>query len=161
MEKIYKVKVDETLEFNFSKEDISSLDIQKISGCKFHILRNQHSFTAEILESDFNKKAYSVKINSKVYEISIFNELDLLIEKMGLSLGAAQLVNDIKAPMPGLILDVNIKKGDEVKEGDFLLVLEAMKMENTLTAPRDGIVKSVSVKKGETVNKNQLLIEME
>lgn len=161
MEKIYKVKVDENHEFKFSKEDISSLDIQKISGSKFHILRDLHSFTAEVLKSNFNKRSYSVKISSKVYEVSISNELDLLIEEMGLSLGAAQVVNDIKAPMPGLILEVNVKEGDEVKEGDYLLVLEAMKMENTLTAPRDGIVKSVSVKKGETVEKNQLLIEME
>lgn len=161
MEKKYKVQVDDSLEFKFSKEDVSSLDIQKTSGNKYHILRDQHSFNAELLKSDFNNKTYSVKINSKVYEVSIFNELDLLIEEMGLSLGAASVVNDIKAPMPGMILDVNIKEGDEVKEGDYLLVLEAMKMENTLTAPRDGIVKSVSVQKGETVEKNQLLIEME
>ena len=71
------------------------------------------------------------------------------------------MINDIKAPMPGLILEVNVEEGAEVQEGDYLLVLEAMKMENTLTAPRDGVVKSVSIKKGETVEKNQLLIEME
>jgi biotin carboxyl carrier protein len=80
---------------------------------------------------------------------------------MGLSLGNAQMVNDIKAPMPGLILEVNVKEGDEVKEGDYLLVLEAMKMENALTAPRDAVIKSISVEKGQTVEKNQLLIEME
>ena len=71
------------------------------------------------------------------------------------------MVNDIKAPMPGLILEVNVKEGDEVKEGDYLLVLEAMKMENALTAPRDAVIKSISVEKGQTVEKNQLLIEME
>jgi len=54
-----------------------------------------------------------------------------------------------------------VEQGAEVKEGDYLVVLEAMKMENTLTAPRDGVVKSISVIKGETVDKNQLLIEME
>lgn len=161
MEKKYKVKVDDSHDFQFSKEDVSSLDVQKISGYKYHILNGQYSFNAEVLESDFNRKSYSVKINSKVYEVSISNELDLLIEEMGLSLGAASVVNDIKAPMPGLILVVNVKEGDTLKEGDYLLVLEAMKMENTLTAPRDGVVKSVSVTKGDTVEKNQLLIEME
>ena len=80
---------------------------------------------------------------------------------MGLTLAAAQVINDSKAPMPGLILDVQVKEGDEVKEGDYLLVLEAMKMENTLTAPRDGVVKSITVSKGQTVDKNRLLIEME
>ena len=67
---------------------------------------------------------------------------------MGLSLTAGNLINDIKAPMPGLILDVQVKEGDEVEEGDYLLVLEAMKMENTLTAPRGGKVKTVRSKKG-------------
>jgi biotin carboxyl carrier protein len=63
--------------------------------------------------------------------------------------------------MPGLILSVDVKIGQEVKEDDSLLVLEAMKMENVLTSPRDGIIKSISITKGETVNKNQLLIEFE
>jgi len=63
--------------------------------------------------------------------------------------------------MPGIILEVNISAGDEVKKGDFICVLEAMKMENTLTAPRDGVIKSVNITKGETVDKGKLLIELE
>jgi biotin carboxyl carrier protein len=63
--------------------------------------------------------------------------------------------------MPGLILDINVKIGQKVKEDDPLLILEAMKMENVLTSPRDGIIKSISVSKGDAVNKNQLLIEFE
>lgn len=100
-------------------------------------------------------------VNSNGYEVKIFDELDILISEMGLSLGSAQVENDVKAPMPGLILDVNVSEGDEVKEGDYLLVLEAMKMENALTAPIDGKVKTISVSKGDKVDKNQLLIEME
>ncbi len=161
MEKRYKVKVNDSLEFEFTQKQIDAFDSNEISPSQYHILNGPRSFKGEIIQSDFLKKKYSAKINSNIYEVKISNDLDLLIEDMGLSLGATTIVNDIKAPMPGLILDVNIKKGDEVKEGDYLLVLEAMKMENTLTAPRDGVVKSVTVKKGETVDKNQLLIEME
>lgn len=161
MEKKYKVKVNQENEFEFTKEEIDSLDLQKISGNSYHLLKNSKSFKAEILKPDFLNRTYEVKINSNIYSVKINNELDQLIEDMGLSLGSAQQVNDIKAPMPGLILEVNVKEGDEVKEGDYLLVLEAMKMENTLTAPRDGVVKSVTVAKSETVEKNQLLIEME
>ena len=161
MEKKFKVKVNDTSEFEFSKNQIMDLDIQVNENSSFHILHRHKSFKASVEKSDFLKRQYSIKINSNMYTIEIANDLDLLIEKMGLSLGSAQLINDIKAPMPGLILEVNVEKGSQVKEGDFLLVLEAMKMENTITAPRDGVVKSIQIKKGETVEKNQLLIEME
>lgn len=161
MEKRYKVKVNDSETFEFSREEIEALDTQEISPSTYHILQENNSFNGEILQSNFLQKNYKVKINSNSYDINISNELDMLIEDMGLSLGNSQVVNDLKAPMPGLILNVNIKTGDEVKQGDYLLVLEAMKMENTLTAPRDGVVKSVSVKTGQTVEKNQLLIEME
>ncbi len=161
MDKKYKVVVDDEMDFSFDREQINSLDVQRISEDSVHILKENRSFKASLEKKDFLKKSYSVRINSNVYEVKISNELDLLIEEMGLSLAAGNLINDIKAPMPGLILDVQVKEGDEVEEGDYLLVLEAMKMENTLTAPRTGKVKSVKIQKGETVDKNQLLIEME
>jgi biotin carboxyl carrier protein len=80
---------------------------------------------------------------------------------MGLSLAASKVINDVKAPMPGMILDIMVSEGQEVKEGDNLLVLEAMKMENTILAPRDAVIKSISIAKGKTVTKNEVLIEME
>jgi biotin carboxyl carrier protein len=54
-----------------------------------------------------------------------------------------------------------VKPGQEVKEDDSLLILEAMKMENVITSPREGIIKSVEVKQADTVEKNALLIEFE
>lgn len=160
MEKKYGVVVNGETEFEFSEEEISSLDLQKMNESQFHVLKNNKSYKTEFLGGDINKKKYLIKINSNSYEVDISNELDLLIKEMGLSINAAQAVNDVKAPMPGLILDVNVKNGDEVKAGDYLLVLEAMKMENTLTAPRDGVVKKIHVEQGNTVEKNQLLVEM-
>lgn len=161
MEKRYKVKVNDSRVFTYTQAEIDSLDSREISPFHYHILSNHRSLKGEIQKADFLNKNYTVKVRNNTYQISISNQLDLLIEDMGLSLGQVQIVNDIKAPMPGLILDVTIAEGDVVKEGDYLLVLEAMKMENTLTAPRDGVVKVISVKKGQTVEKNQLLIEME
>ena len=79
---------------------------------------------------------------------------------MGFSLGTAKKSNEIKAPMPGLILSLNIEESQKVKEGDTLLILEAMKMENTITAPKDGIIKSITVIKGVTVEKGELMIIM-
>jgi biotin carboxyl carrier protein len=72
---------------------------------------------------------------------------------------ASGKVNSIKAPMPGLIIDLKVKDGDAVKTGDALLILEAMKMENIIKSPGEGIVKTVKVKKGDSVEKNQVLIE--
>lgn len=161
MDKTYKVKVNEHFSFSFTQEEIEALDAQQTDSTHYHLLHNNRSFKAEIFKPDFLKRRYEIKINSGIYRVQINNELDQLIDEMGLSLGSAQQINDIKAPMPGLILEVSVEEGAEVKEGDYLLVLEAMKMENTLTAPRDGVVKSVTVAKGDTVDKNQLLIEME
>ena len=83
----------------------------------------------------------------------------ILINEMGFEIGATNKVNVIKAPMPGLILDILVKEEDEVQENDNLLILEAMKMENVLAAPRTGKIKAISVEKEDAVNKNQLLIE--
>ncbi|WP_424494411.1 acetyl-CoA carboxylase biotin carboxyl carrier protein subunit [Salinimicrobium sp. GXAS 041] len=161
MEKKYKVKVNDSYEFEFSQEEIEALDSREVSPLNYHILKENKSLKAHILKQDFFRREYTVKLNSEAYTVKVSNELDLLIDEMGLSLGTSQAANTIKAPMPGLILDVSVKEGDEVKAGDYLLVLEAMKMENSLTAPKDGIIKTVTVKVGETVDKNQLLIEME
>jgi biotin carboxyl carrier protein len=82
-----------------------------------------------------------------------------LLEKMGISAANAGKVNNIKAPMPGLIITLKVAVGDTVKAGDQLLILEAMKMENILKSPGDGVVKKIKVKKGDSVEKNQVLIE--
>lgn len=161
MGKKYSVSVNDSGNFNFSETEITSLDAQPLSGSRFHVLQKGKSSFAEIVAADFLQKKYSVKINSGVYEVQISDELDLLIKEMGLTAKVAKDIKDIKAPMPGLILEVLVAPGQEVKEGDYLLVLEAMKMENTLTAPKDGRVKSVVVEKGQTVDKNQILVEME
>lgn len=68
--------------------------------------------------------------------------------------------NELKSFMPGNIPEVFVKKGDEVKEGDILLILEAMKMKNHILAPFDGKIKSVNVKVGDIVPKNFVLIQM-
>jgi biotin carboxyl carrier protein len=84
-----------------------------------------------------------------------------LVKKLGLSVAAGQKVKEIKAPMPGLVLDVMAKIGQTVQKGDGLLILEAMKMENVIKAQGDGVVKLVQIEKGQTVEKGAILVEME
>ncbi|WP_394906426.1 acetyl-CoA carboxylase biotin carboxyl carrier protein subunit [uncultured Mesonia sp.] len=161
MSKRYHVKVNEQWDFDFSEEEIRQFDLQNLPNHSFHGLEENKSFKAAITQHNFIDKVYNVSINANPYTVAIQTDLDRLISEMGLELNAGAMVNEIKAPMPGLIIEVNVKPGDEVKEGDYLMVLEAMKMENALTAPRDAKIKHIAINKGETVEKNQLLIEME
>ena len=64
----------------------------------------------------------------------------------------------VKAPMPGTILKVNVTNGQAVKEGQVLLVLEAMKMENEIMAPKDGTITAVAVQKGASVDTGAPLV---
>ena len=80
---------------------------------------------------------------------------------MGMDATFKQKVNDLKAPMPGLVLNISVQPGDSISRGDGLMVLEAMKMENMIKSPTDAIVKSVEVKPKDSVDKNQVLIRFE
>lgn len=161
METKYHLHVNDQFEYSLTQTETQELDTHQVNTRQQHLVHENQSVLTEIISADFINKTYTVQINSNRYTVKIETPLDERIKAMGLSLGEAVAVNDIKAPMPGLILDVPVKAGDVVKEGDYLLVLEAMKMENALTAPRDGVVKAVAVAKGDTVDKGQLLIEME
>lgn len=67
----------------------------------------------------------------------------------------------VKAFIPGTILKVRAKKGKRVKEGDLLLILEAMKMRNVVAAPVDGVIRKVHVKLGDKVSKNRVMVEID
>ncbi|MFV9550726.1 acetyl-CoA carboxylase biotin carboxyl carrier protein subunit [Algibacter sp. PT7-4] len=161
MSKNFKVKVNNTIDLDINQEEILALDALQTSKDKYHILQNNKSFKAEIIEANFNKKTYQVKVNNSIYHVNISNHLDMLIKAMGLSTSTTKQINSIKAPMPGLILEMHVKVGQEVNENDTLFILEAMKMENSIMSPRAGVIKSISAKNGEAVEKNQLLIEFE
>ena len=158
MNKPSKVLVNNNQEFTIEEHSINDLDIHKQSASNYHLLHKQKSFHAEVIESDFNDKTYSIRINSNTYKVKIQTLLDDLIKKIGYATGSAKTINSISAPMPGIIIGVNIKKDQKVKKGDTLLILEAMKMENAILCPKDASIKEVLVSKGETVDKNKLLI---
>jgi len=157
----YKVNVNDTFHFDLEKESIAKLDAVKTDLNKFHVLHQNTPYKAEIVSSDFDEKEYTVKVNNSTYSVSIANALDLLIKEMGFEVGLTKQVNAIKAPMPGLILEISVVVGQTVKENDNLIILGAMKMENSFLSPRDGVIKSISVEMGDAVDKGQLLIEFE
>ncbi len=157
----FKVKVNNSLEFDISDQDIIKLDAEKTGDNQYHVLQNSKPFKAELSDSNFNRKKYSIKVNNHSYDVDISNPLDILINELGFTFGSSKQINSIKAPMPGLILDIHVNIGQEVKEDEALLILEAMKMENVITSPRDGVIKSVNISKGDAIDKGHLLIEFE
>lgn len=161
MDENFKVTVDNSFEYNFKHSETNKLDILKLSESKFHVIHNNKSFDVELEKSNFFNKEYVTTVNSNTYTVKISNQLDLLIKEMGFTIGTSKKSNDIKSPMPGLILNINVEKGQKVTEGETLLILEAMKMENTISSPKGGIIKSIYIKKGETVEKGELMIELE
>lgn len=161
MSQQYKITVNGTYEFVLSEEEVNTLDVLMTSTAEYHVLKDNAPFPAEVVESDFNKRYYRVKVKSDVYEVLLQNDLDRQITQMGFSIGSSKNIAAISAPMPGLILEIRVKEGDAVSEDSPLLILEAMKMENVITSPREGVIKSISVKMGETVDKKQLLISFE
>jgi propionyl-CoA carboxylase alpha chain len=72
---------------------------------------------------------------------------------------AADTSKFLLCPMPGLVVSVNVKEGQDVKAGESLAVVEAMKMENVLTAERDAKVKKVNAKKGDSLALDDVIIE--
>ncbi|MCC9137628.1 biotin/lipoyl-containing protein [Pontibacter silvestris] len=134
-------------------------DISPIGPGTFHIIKDIKSYTAELLQADYQAKAFTFRINGVPVTVSAKDRFDLLLDKLGMSDANTQKVNDVKAPMPGLILEIKVQPGQEVKTGDAIMILEAMKMENIIKSPGDGVVKEVKVQVRQNVEKNQVLIQ--
>jgi biotin carboxyl carrier protein len=161
MSNTYKLSVNHANAFDLTESDLKNLDAVGVEKDKFHVLKNHIPYKAEIVFADFLAKKYTIKVNNNTYEVAIEDALDILIKIMGIERGRTKVINAIKAPMPGLILEISVEVGQTVKENDPLLILEAMKMENSFLSPRDGVIKSIAVEKGHAVDKGQLLIEFE
>jgi len=136
-------------------------DMVPIDSGRFHILQNNRSYNAEVLEANYADKTFKIKINGTIHNVVAKDRFDLLLQQMGLGSAAKNKVNHIKAPMPGLIWEIKVQPGDIVQAGQIVLVLVAMKMENAIKSPGEGVVKSVKVQEGNTVDKNQVLVEFE
>ncbi len=118
-------------------------------------------------------KKYRVNVNGTDYEITLEEITGAEASKPAAApastaapASAAPVVptagsEKIVSPMPGNILNVNVKVGDSVKKGQVLLILEAMKMENEIMAPKDGTVTAVNVQKGSTVESGALLVTID
>jgi len=115
-------------------------------------------YTIRCLNVNKEAKTLTLLYNGNKFEAKITEPIDEILKSMGLENALTPKISDLKAPMPGLVLQILVNPGDTVAKGDKILVLEAMKMENAIKSPTDGIISDVLAKQGMAVDKNQLLI---
>lgn len=136
-------------------------DIIRTGENQFHVLYKNQSFNVEVIEMMKEEKKVRLMMNNKEIELQVEDRFDQLLHQLGMDKTTSSKANNLKAPMPGMVLKVLVDVGVEVNAGDSVLVLEAMKMENVLKSAGAGKVKAVKVKAGDKVEKNQVMIEME
>jgi biotin carboxyl carrier protein len=163
-----KAKVNSNTTFDIERDELSgnysvdgeqaNIDIVKLKSNTYHVLKNHQSYNVEIISADRTAKTFTIKINNHIHYVELKDRYDELLHQLGLDKIQSKKVNEIKAPMPGLVKDVLVSEGQEIKAGDSVVILEAMKMENILKAPSDALVKSIRVKKGTTVEKNEVMV---
>jgi len=160
--KLFRIEVKDS---DFSSGKINNedfiTDIIKHNENSFHVIFHNKSYNINILSIDLLEKTVNLKINNNSFNVKLSDELDLLLNKMGINSKTKKIKKELKAPMPGLVVNIPVKKGDIIKHGETLLVLEAMKMENNLKAEHDVTIKNISAKKGKSVEKNEVLIIFE
>ena len=156
----YKIKVNE-FEFEFSEEQVNAFDIVKKSAVEFNLLKDHRSVNTKLLEADSTAKNTTIEIEGQIYTVTIKDELDQQLENMGFGLAINKQVKEIKAPMPGLVLEIAVTEGQQVNEGDKILILGAMKMENSIAVSVNATIKRIAVAAGDAVEKGQVLVELE
>ena len=112
---------------------------------------------------------YKVTLNNRVYEVEVEQGEAMLVDEYELAAPAAPAPvaaaapvsvaagEPVKSPMPGNILKINVTQGQQVKEGDVIMILEAMKMENEIVATRSGTIAQIAVNKGAVVETGAVL----
>lgn len=103
---------------------------------------------------------WDVRVDGVADQWSVRGVREALMEKMGIEEGVATQSKELRAPMPGKVLEILVQEGQSVEEGEAMLVLEAMKMENVLRAASSGVVDSIGVSAGNAVEKEAVLISM-
>lgn len=141
-----------------AKEEI---DVVKLDDDRYHVMLGHRAIPVTLRDSDEKGKHFTLDVAGRSEEVSVVDRYDALLADMGLDMSLETGASDVKAPMPGLVLDVLVDEGQTVSKGDSLLILEAMKMENVIKATDPGVVGNIPVKKGDSVEKGALLLSME
>ena len=140
-------------------EELISYEFQKINPEKYLIFLQNKPYDVKILHR--NEHHLQLKVNQKIIDLEIKDELDQLLEKLGMDNIANPVIKEIISPMPGTILDIMVTEGQSVDEGDPIMILEAMKMENIIKSPQSAVIKEIQATPGQNVIKGDKLIIFE
>lgn len=156
-EQNYEFQVKNQYEFSSKGRKLKVEMIEEADGINLFCCEGVR-YPVEVVSVKQN--TYEVMVNGVSYHYTVETPFSLKRRQI---LAAHKPVNEneeLRAPMPGKIVSVHVKAGQEGMPGDPLLVLEAMKMQNTLTATSKGTVVSVNVRDGQNVSKDDLLVEI-
>ncbi len=145
----------------FSDNEKNEIEIVKHKGDNFTVKIGNETLKADLLYAEYTAKTFTISVNNHRYKLQAADEFDLLLKQLGIDTSGSAQIKELKAPMPGMVLNIFVSPGDKVNKGDNLVLLEAMKMENSIKSPGAGTIKQVLAVKGKAVEKNQILIEFE
>lgn len=126
-------------------------------GC-YRVLIKGQVYLVEVIEGPDESGAMTVKVGGVLREVKVLDERALLLDKMGMKTSNSGADLQLCAPMPGKVLSILVEVGQDVEEGDALIVLESMKMENVIKSNVSGTIEDVKTKAGLAVEKGELLI---
>jgi biotin carboxyl carrier protein len=150
----YEVEIDgeqvwvngDLVDIDFSRSGVPELYSMLIDGRSFEVLIEEH------------RQDYAVSLRGEQYHVRVEDERTRRLNegRRGPELPKGDLI--VKAPIPGMVVKVLVREGDEISEDQPLVILEAMKMENEIRALRAGIVRKVDVSSGQRVEQNASLL---
>jgi len=151
----FKKPLDQKIKFKGKQVEVKIYE--EADGFSYIVWKNK-KYLLDVIEKTQNR--YTVMINGVWYSFSVETPISYKRRKYLEKHGEGSKKAVLYAPMPGKIIDVLVEEGQEVKEGEPVLVLEAMKMQNEITCSVSGIIKSIPVKKDDSVMKDDTLLEI-
>lgn len=142
-------------------ETLIPAHLEQLDGTPVEVVRLGSQVHRVAVRRGETRGAYTLWIDGYKVSVDALDERTRTIRELTAGTGAAQGPKPLLAPMPGLIVKVYVKVGDQVEAGQALVAMEAMKMENELRSPGPGMVKSIPVAPGAAVEKGALLVELQ
>ncbi|MBK7763923.1 MAG: acetyl-CoA carboxylase biotin carboxyl carrier protein subunit [Bacteroidetes bacterium] len=157
-DKLFEIEVgDKTL----LDGKLCEIEFSQSAKRSFILSMNGKRKEADVVKFDKEAKQLILRMEGKKITVDIKEPVDILLDQLGINQKVSRKVNNLKAPMPGLIVKVMAAIGDQLKAGEPLLILEAMKMENVFKASADVMIKDILVSEKQSVEKGQVLIVFE